>query len=348
MRINRLRKGLEVANKVNGKFYKVTSVDENGAIGVTKEMLIDKDGEWSGELGDYGTSITEENSLAFRIVNDPEPYPVPKGYSIEDGKLMKDGVPACEAGELSFIKILAVQNDYLILTAKKKGTQEGMVELMSYQVSRDRFARLHYVPETVMFLGYAGKNGQEAILGYSVTEEKEMERADGSYKTASVFVQSGIVTVTDGTRASYHTLNTPITLENIIIKEVPGGNDRYEAFLPMDWREDDDGFLVKRDHRLWTTMGEDIASFEADGQIQVDWSYAYKSFVIRTKDMIMVPVKDLTIQSTKVAALDGYNTLIDITKADYEYRLTFSNEAYGFKTLVSKSTRDRGYIVTVG
>lgn len=48
-----------------------------------------------------------------------------------------------------------------------------------------------------------------------------------------------------------------------------------------------------------------------------------------------------------MAKLEGYDTLIDITREDYSYKLTFSNEDYGFKTLVSRSTRDRGYVVTV-
>ena len=60
-----------------------------------------------------------------------------------------------------------------------------------------------------------------------------------------------------------------------------------------------------------------------------------------------MPREDIEIHSPKVAELKGYDTLIDITKEGWEYRLTFSNGEYKFKTLVSKSTRDRGYIVTV-
>lgn len=66
--------------------------------------------------------------------------------------------------------------------------------------------------------------------------------------------------------------------------------------------------------------------------------------------MILVFDQDIPIisfKNPKVAALEGYDTLIDITKEGYECRMTFSNGNYDFKTLVRRSTRDRGVIVTV-
>lgn len=45
--------------------------------------------------------------------------------------------------------------------------------------------------------------------------------------------------------------------------------------------------------------------------------------------------------------LEGYDTLIDITRENDVFKLTFSNGDYAFKILVSWSTRDRGYVVTV-
>lgn len=74
MRIERLRRGLELLNKVDGKKYKVVEVD--GAAGTAVEMHTDLDGTLIG-LGDEEVTITEKNALAFRIINDPEPYPVP-------------------------------------------------------------------------------------------------------------------------------------------------------------------------------------------------------------------------------------------------------------------------------
>jgi len=100
---------------------------------------------------------------------------------------------------------------------------------------------------------------------------------------------------------------------------------------------------------LWIKTDGDIqtALFEADGQIQVNWSHAYHEFVIRTRNMVMVPGREITISSPKVAELEGYDILIDITKEFHEYKLTFSDGEYAFKTLTSRSSMDRGCIVTI-
>lgn len=108
MRIERLRMGLELLNKVNGEEYKVVDVD--GATGTAAEMIKDPV-TGLNSVGEEEVTITEENALAFRILSDPEPYPVPEGYSIEDGVLLKDGKPACIQGEFSFIRIFAALPD---------------------------------------------------------------------------------------------------------------------------------------------------------------------------------------------------------------------------------------------
>lgn len=347
MRINRLREGLEVANKLDGKWYKVTNADTIDGVGSAKEMIIE-DGRWTGEFGDGKVLITEKNALAFRIINDPKPYPIPEGYFIEAGKLMKDG-KEIETGELRFVRFLAVQPDFLILAAEKKGTKEGMVELMSYQMSRDRFLRMHTVPETVKLLKYVGEGNERAVLGYSAVTEKEVTDEGGNKKTVRVFDQAGLLTVIEGKRLHCCRLESPFVVEDAFVKEVPSINGHFEAFLPVDEEEDEDGYLVSRKTRMWmrTDGGNVVSDLEADGKIRADWSFAYNGFVIRTNDMIVIPTEDIKITSAKVAELDGYDTLIDITKENYEYRLTFSNGKYEFKILVSKSTRDRGYIVTV-
>ena len=184
MRIERLRRGLELLNKVDGKKYKVVEVD--GAAGTAVEMHTDLDGTLIG-LGDEEVTITEKNALAFRIINDPEPYPVPEGYSVEGGVLLKDGKLACIQGEFSFGKILAKCEDYLILTAKVKGMKDGDVILVSYQVSRDFFRKLTVVPtENIVFLGYAGEGMETAVFIFSATEEKE-DCVDGEKKTVRCF-----------------------------------------------------------------------------------------------------------------------------------------------------------------
>lgn len=351
MHTERMRKGLEVLNKIDGKMYKVMAA-ENG-IGRAVEMVMDEDGNWTGELNsENDVIITEKNALAFRIMNNPEPYPIPEGYSVQDGKLLKDGIPACEAGGLVIKNILATQKDFLILAVADKETKKNEVKLMAYQVSRDRFTSLYscsFVSENFRLLGYAGKDHKRAILGCSNVVEKEVSGNDGNPKKVRFFDGTWLITVEDGKEMYINAAFGPTVMEDAMICDIPDSSGDFEAFLPSDEQKDENGYLVPREKRLWirTDGFSETGRFEADGSIRADWSYIYREFVIRTDDMLMVPGKKLTINSPKVAELAGYNTLIDITKKDYEYRLTFSDSEYNFKTLSSKSTRDRGYIVTV-
>jgi len=241
MYIKRLRAGLEVADKINGKFYKVTCVDSTNGIGTAVEMIMDSEGRFTGGLGESETVITEKNALAFRIVNDPEPYPVPEGYYVLDGKLLKDGMPACETGDLILTRLLAVQRDFVILAAKKKDTKEGMAELMSYQVSRDRFYSLRSIPENTKLIGYVGEGNGKAVLAYSGVTEKEVKGKDGTARKVRIFGQAGLIIITGGTKTIRYIGTTPITLENAILKEVPDSNGKFEAFLPADEQEDEEG-----------------------------------------------------------------------------------------------------------
>lgn len=61
----------------------------------------------------------------------------------------------------------------------------------------------------------------------------------------------------------------------------------------------------------------------------------------------MVRFKVFVATNPAVMNLEGYDTLIDITRENDVFKLTFSNGDYAFKILVSWSTRDRGYVVTV-
>ena len=96
MKSNNIRIGVVVMSKINGKYYKITnvSIKDNMKIGAAIELL-DEDA-----FGEERISITDKNVLAFCLVDDPEPYPVPEGYNVTGGKLMKDGKPVCEQGSV--------------------------------------------------------------------------------------------------------------------------------------------------------------------------------------------------------------------------------------------------------
>ena len=109
---------------------------------------------------------------------------------------------------------------------------------------------------------------------------------------------------------------------------------------------DVDDIVEKRDVRKWFAVRSD-EEFQMDGEIQISWSHAEKDWVICNDKELLVLKKGFHVTSPEIAKLKGYDHLIDITKGEYQYTLTFSNDNYEFKTLVSKSTKDRGYIVTV-
>ena len=84
-----------------------------------------------------------------------------------------------------------------------------------------------------------------------------------------------------------------------------------------------------------------------NGDICASWSYIAHDWVIKNDMELLVLAKQFHVTSPEIAKLQGYDYLIDIIKGEHQYTLTFSNDNYEFKTLVSKSTKDRGYIVTV-
>lgn len=344
MRINRMRTGIIVANKVDGKYYKVTnvSVQDGNQVGTAYKLCDNPDNPGTPfgcdeELGEDCVFITEKNALAFRLVSDPEPYPVPEGYGVSNGKIVKNGTPICEQGTIVVDSILATQPDHLILACNK--TENGHVDVMSYQLSRDRFVELckdFPVPK------YVGNVADKAFLAYSEVLEKETE-TDGGKTTVREFKEAGLLTIKDGKVFDSRHFDEPVCVENIKVIACPDG---YEVFVPSDEIRDADDLVEKRDVRKWYAVRSD-EEFQMDGELQISWSHAEKDWVICNDKELLVLNKNFHVTSPEIAKLKGYNHLIDITKGEYRYTLTFSNDNYEFKTLVSKSTKDRGYIITV-
>lgn len=340
MKIERLREQVEVFNKLDGKMYKVTGVDNQ--VGTAAEMLED------GTLGENTVTITEANCLAFRVVKDPAPLPTPADYYVEDGQLMKNGQPACEQGQIVVKEILAKLPGILVLAVEPKSKEDGMIDLFAYEPARDRFKKLirSSIPQ-VKVVGYAGADKDEAVLAYSKTVEKTEKDQDGNDVPVLDFDSAAVITV-KGTAAVGCRIDCPINTDDTFIAERPDG--AFEVYVPSD--EDVnavDDKVEKREKRMWLRIvdGQITDSFNMDGQITATWSPAYKEFVIRSDGEIYLPWMMFTMASKKIKQLAGYNVLIDVTKEDYAYKLTFSNGDYKFKTLTSQSTKDRGYIVTV-
>lgn len=336
MRSNRLRKGLIVFNKVDGSKYKVTevSIREGEKVGTAYEMVDD-------ELTGKSVLINEKNALAFKALEDTEPYPIPEGYSVLDGKLMKDGSAVCDQGDVVVEKILAVQPDYLILAANKD--KDGKINIMSYQVCCDRFRKLYeHVAEPTFAKRVDGTD--TIVLAACNISEEECEK-DGVVSTAKKWTGSYVLPITNGAVDDEYNIDYPITVDDIQMLEADG---TIYIFVPSD--EDDE--LNKRTERLWITLSSDTSfgSFYASNeneQFTFSWSHMYRTIVAKSDNELLVLKKQFRVSSPEIAKLKGYDHLIDITKGEYQYTLTFSNDEYELKALCSKSTKDRGYIVTV-
>ena len=348
MRINRLRTGIVVANKVDGKYYKVTnvSVQDSNQVGTAYELCGNPEDPFgcNEELGEDCVFITEKNALAFRLVSDTEPYPVPEGYSVSNGKIVKNGMLICEQGTIVVDSILAAQPDHLILTCNK--AENGHVDVMSYQLSRDRFVKLCAdiaAPKCV------GNFMDKVLLAYSEVLEKEVETDDGK-TTVREFQEASLYLIKDGQVLDRKNFAEPVCVHDIEVVEYPSKDTvlpkGYEVFVPSDESVDGDDIVEKRDVRKWYVVRSD-QTFRMNGEVHMSWSYAEKDWVISNGKELLVLNKNFHVTSPEIAKLQGYDHLIDITKGEYCYTLTFSNDNYEFKTLVSKSTKDRGYIITV-
>ena len=333
MKIERLREQMELLNKVDGKTYKVISVQNN--TGLAKEWNYDTE-----EFGDASVNITETNALAFRILSDPLPYPVPEGYDLENGKLVKDGLPVCEQGQLLFNKILAKGAGYLVLSSETQ--MEDFIDLYIYDFAKDRFTKLISRIPDVSFVGYA--NDTDAVFAYCKIADEERKDGDKT-ETIQVFKEARVFSVCEGRVSLSREFSCPISVDKILIAEKPEG---YELFIPSNACTEDDGVLKDRKHLAWYHVTSGCCSYvlEAD-TLSANWSPLYKEFVLTGPDFVYVLSKDLKITSKKIEELKDFPILIDVTKEDYAYKLTFSDKDLNFKTLTSQSTKDRGYIVSV-
>lgn len=345
MKSNNIRIGVVAMSKINGKYYKITnvSIKDNMKIGTAIELL-DED-----TFGKEHISITDKNVLAFYLVDDPEPYPEPEGYNVVGGKLMKDGKSVCEQGSVVVKNILATQPDYLFLVCNS--TTNDFVDIMSYQVSRDRFAKFATLVKSATFKCVEAANG-DMIMAYQCISESEEEES-GEKKIVRHFTEAGIFTIRAGKVFKKTPFGCPITMDAIKIvntENVEYSNNEYAIFVPSDEDIDDtdcESIVEKRNMRMWFILWGKGASFRMNGDICASWSYIAHDWVIKNDMELLVLEKQFHVTGPEIAKLQGYDYLIDIIKGEHQYTLTFSNDNYEFKTLVSKSTKDRGYIVTV-
>lgn len=350
--IKRLRKGMLLRSNIDGAFYRIVDMDGDDTA-FAKET-----GAAFHDLLKNGRSITitSANKMAFSLIDDPDPYPVPHGYTAEGGILLKYGEPACEQGEIYVERVIAAIPSALVLAVKPKSKQDndcGYIDLFFYEPEEDSFkcSDFRAIPIPTV-IGYS-PDKSEVFLAYSENEKMEenthspieKEACHEKFKRAAVFAVKGeqfpIMTMSQE-------LKVPIILKDAFIatEESVWGGIVCKAFLPFDY----DGRSHKR--RCWMEVGyrETEDTFFMDGKPKASWSGAYQTIVLRTKNEVYVNISGMRIHMRSIIAAEvaeKYPFLIRFDGNEEEYRATFSDENYNFTTVVSRKTSDRGNVIGI-
>lgn len=345
MKIERVRKGTEMMNKLDGKHYRITAVfcDEAGKVmEATAAEMIENEGEEVELSTEHIVQITEANALAFRITKDAKPETVVTGFSVIDGNLYQDGRPI-EQGQL---KVLSVLSSHIgaVLLAVESGDD---VALMTYEPDRDYFRKvlveLSEVPEVLKV------SGESCLMAIEHTKEIEAEGKDGQKEKKTVFAGTTLILYQNGNHsATVHETNAKYGLTEALYTESPFGLD---VWFPCDAVAGEDADPVAYKVRRWVRFALYDAITckgfaEMNGALHVAWSHAYNCYVLHNNDRLCADGIGLDIESPLVEKI-GDKILIDVNKKEGVYRLTFSDTDYQFVTLVSRKTSDRGLIVTI-
>ena len=135
MRINKIKTNVTVLNKVDRKNYQIINIDGSGDSIKGTAKLIKEDGSLDASVT---AVITANNAIAYKLIDDPNIPDVPTGYTVENGILLKNGVPATEQGSLVINNVIAGVAGRLILILCH--IQLSQISLIS--LSEDLFQRL--------------------------------------------------------------------------------------------------------------------------------------------------------------------------------------------------------------
>lgn len=358
MRENKIKTNVKVLNKVDGKYYKITSVTGTGSDVRGTAVEVDN----NGQVVDDGsiTAINVNNAIAFRLVDDPNIPDVPDGYFVSaEGLLLdSDNKQVTEQGALIVKDIIAAVPGRLLLAVAPREPRDGYIDLMSYTTETDKFNKLirNSIPEPRL---YAENNDNTRIfLMYSRTFTQDRKEDDGTVVTDTIFDSAAAVTYdykTDRISSScpfdrpikgiYSILNTAVNMkkfafefdtvvdDNNIVTAIEEGMDI--TILQDDWDDD------------WAGL-EVVDSIHVSGKPVVITDTPHRHTVIKTDDTIYINRQGYKLNADIMAELAGYNICVDVTVKDHVKRIALV-EALSMKVkiLVITSTMDRGNVITV-
>lgn len=374
MRPEKILKDVTVLNKVDNKLYKIMSVDNGIGIACLLE-----DGEIKESVS---VKISEANAIAYRLIDNPNIPEIPVGYTVNNGILLKDGVPATEQGSLVINKIITCVPGKLLLAVLPR---EGMadyddyVDMFSYKPSEDRFKKL--IPVSIPMPEIVDVYDKYVVLKTSRTHV-ETEKDENNNDISNEYLDNSELIVYNGASnyiSSYLNLDAPI--DNIIkvrnSENIPTWVIEYTKMAEShDYCDEDDydeydedyddnednvrdvistGKLIDRDDikaEMIALNGNSLMRLNSINipthikSVSIGWNNAD---FIRLEDRIMIgEYVDKIITDPKImVAVEGYNWIVDTTKENDITRIALANDQMEVKYIVIHTTSDRGDIITI-
>lgn len=385
MRSNKILENVTVLNKVDNQRYKIIKAVD----GVGTAALINPEDESLDET--KTVTITPDNAIAYRLINNPNLPEVPLGYSVKGGILMRDLEQVTQQGEIAIDKIITAVPGKLLLAVVPREPKDGYIDLFSYIPEEDKFKKL--IRRSIPMPEVIGTDKEYVFLKSCRIRTEEYE-GDNKEKLTRELLEFSELIAYDGARdyiASYITFDTPI--ENIIpvrnsenipawviessktLKDCDCDNEDEDEDTDYDEDEADEDCGNCRNCRntcehcntcetaLEDLNGEYVATmigfsgclFMRMNTIRIpshvkSVSIGYKKAdLIRLEDRIMIGgyADKIITAANIISAIDGYNWIVDTTTEDNELRISLANDNMDVKTIVVKSTRDRGDVISL-
>ena len=361
MKMKNLRNGVVVVNKVSGALYEVTdtNIKENSA--VLTEVL---DEETAKTCIPNVINLTEENSICFRFIEDPNPKEIPTGYYVKDGILFNaDNEQVTKQGEIKIEKIIVSLPGVLVITVKAG----DVCDLYSYSINEDRFSKL------LTGIGSIKSIMLDNSLIVTINEQQEVAMTDengdtildenGDKVMGTAFYGSYVAVISENGVMVKRVINEPISECRII-----GGKSGSIIVVESTECVDESGFLKERnDNEIYVTtiMYNAFTEEENETTYCLNNSRNYVvtspvktitedldgSLLIKTSSSIIYTNEGhrmrVVADASAVSAVEGYDYLVAAEIKDYRFRLTLANEKLETKIVMSETTRDRGIVVTV-
>lgn len=340
MRNNRLRKEMQLVNKVSGKLFAVTSVtvaEDGSKVADAVEILPVPGMAITSAEKPEKVKISKANDICFRITYDPGPTEPVTGCEVKEGVIWYNGKPV-EQGELVVDKILAPLPGGVLCTVKKE--DDGIVDLFFYDVERDIFTEKFTNMKKEYITVLESNDDTAAYIGYVDFDTKKVKKEDGTEEDVTVCRRSVIFKIAYGRMWSNGFYgNVPMFEETKIL-------DQF-VIVPYKERVNEDGTLEECDKGYIVFNVEMYEIFRVKSKTTPACLYipSNHDFLVRTDNKLFVNGYEV-LNTDKVGILAEYPYLVDTTaKSKYEAEYTFTDaECTKTVTFTKTTTRDRGVI----